>query len=66
MSELDGMAALNDAVHRGEWPHTMDARVWAQKFTEHFQDKAYDEADLIGWLANAVMAGYDNACMRKE
>lgn len=65
MSDLDGMAALTDAVHKGDWPHTMDARVWAQQFTEHFKDKPYDEGDLIAWFANAIMAGYDAACARK-
>ena len=30
--ELPGMLALAEGVNAGEWPHTMDAQVWAQKW----------------------------------
>lgn len=50
----------------GEWPHTMDAQVWARKWLEITTDKpeiATDEGAMIGWFANAIMAGYDTATL---
>lgn len=44
-----------------------DARLWAQEFMETFKKHAgqppewLDEGLMIGWFANAIMAGYDNA-----
>lgn len=64
MTEPDGMVALAIAVNKGEWPHTLDARVWAVKFNERFPSVSVDDA--LGWFANAIMAGYDTAMMRKE
>lgn len=51
-------------VRAGIWPHTMDARVWAQKWLETVKERpevATDEGAMIGWFANAIMAGYDAA-----
>ena len=59
----DGELALAIAVQRGEWPHTMDAQVWASKFKELFPES--DEGLMLGWFANAIMAGYDTAQMRQ-
>lgn len=65
--ELPGSLELALAVQKGEWPHTTDASVWAKEFLKRFprpdtpNDPFYDEADLIGWFANAIMAGYDHA-----
>lgn len=46
---------------------SMDARVWAKEFMrikkEH-HDKWIDEALMIGWFANTIMAGYDEARRR--
>jgi len=67
--ELPGMLALAKGVQEGAWPHTMDAQVWAQKWLEITKDKpevATDEGAMIGWFANAIMAGYDTACMRSN
>lgn len=61
MMELPGSLELQMAVSKGEWPHTMDAQIWAEKFLEKFQNGGYDKADLIAWFANAIMAGYDRA-----
>lgn len=65
MTELDGMAALNEAVREGKWPHTMDAQVWAKEFLHTAHKLGWqnmmDEGMLIGWFANAIMAGYDTA-----
>jgi hypothetical protein len=60
-NEPDGMTALMLAVQAGEWPHTMDAAVWADKFCEQFP--SVNSEDAIGWFANAIMAGYDTALM---
>jgi hypothetical protein len=35
---------------------TFDARVWAAEFVKRFGG---DEELMIGWFANAIMAGYD-------
>lgn len=65
--DLPGMLALRIGIESGEFPHTMDARVWANKWLETVKNKpeiAHDEATMIGWFANAIMAGYDTANSR--
>ena len=49
-------------------PQSMDARVWAKEFMRLYNDKhqaepneLIDEGLMIGWFANAIMAGYDKA-----
>lgn len=62
--DLPGMLALQIAVKKGEFPHTMDAHVWAKKWMETIQehpDIPTDEGTMIGWFANAIMAGWDAA-----
>lgn len=62
--ELPGMLALAKGVQSETWPHTMDAQVWAKLWLETVADKpeiATDEGAMIGWFANAIMAGYDFA-----
>ena len=62
--ELPGMLALQLAVERGEWPHTMDAQVWVQKWMETIKEHPNiptDEGTMVGWFANAIMAGWDAA-----
>lgn len=41
----------------------VDARVWAEdwkKTVQEHPDIAQDEGTMIGWFANAIMAGYDH------
>lgn len=67
--ELPGMMMLQQAVQEQRWPHTVDARVWAEKFNETLVAKGiqpFDSGFLVGWFANAIMAGYDTACMRSK
>lgn len=67
--ELPGMLALQMAIERGEWPHTMDAQVWTQKWMETIQEHPEipnDEGAMIGWFANAIMAGYDLAMANQQ
>jgi hypothetical protein len=64
MTDLPGMLALELAIHKGEWPHTMDAKVWAEKFCERFPTVSVDDA--LGWFANAIMAGYDTGIRRSR
>ena len=49
---------------------SMDAKVWAKEFMRLYQNSRkapqnipdwVDESLMIGWFANAIMAGYDNA-----
>jgi len=39
--------------------HAFDARVWAKAFCDRFP--GHDEGLMLGWFANAIMAGYDHA-----
>jgi hypothetical protein len=68
-NELDSSAAIAAGIAKGEWPHTVDAQVWAQKWLEHIAEKpsiATDEGTMLGWFANAIMAGYDQACHQMQ
>ena len=63
-NELPGAMSLIEGVHRQVWPHTVDARVWADEFMAmkaRLGEKAIDHAMMLGWFANAIMAGYDTA-----
>lgn len=43
---------------------SFDAQAWARAFVEHVQKNpsiATDEGTMIGWFANAIMRGYDEA-----
>lgn len=51
------------------WMQSMDAEVWAKKFIEYKKRNRWthsdiDESLMIGWFANAIMAGYDEATRR--
>ncbi|HEX8874112.1 MAG TPA: hypothetical protein VF780_05750 [Nitrosospira sp.] len=63
MTELDGMAKLTEMTLQQQWPHTMDAQIWAEEFVKNFPSIELDAARA--WFANAIMAGYDTAMMRK-
>lgn len=68
LEDLPGMLALQIAVKKGLFPHTMDARVWAKEWIKTIQehpDIPTDEETMVGWFANAIMAGYDNAMVRQ-
>jgi hypothetical protein len=46
------------------WSKSVDARVWSEKWMETIKkhpDIATDEGAMLGWFANAIMAGHDNA-----
>lgn len=50
-----------------EWSRSYDAHVWAKKFVEYVRripEIATDEGTMIGWFANAIMAGYDEHARR--
>ncbi len=62
--DLPGGLALSLAVQKGEWPHTMDAAIWTNNFikaAEKDRRIATDFGVMVGWFANAIMAGYDTA-----
>lgn len=65
--ELPSALELALAVRAGKWPHTMDAQEWTREWrktlTEH-PNIANDDAAMVGWFANAIMAGYDAAMLR--
>ncbi len=67
--ELPGMLAVAKGVAEQRWPHTMDAKVWAEEFIKALRGHpvggiCVDEGAMIGWFANAIMAGYDTAQSR--
>lgn len=65
--ELPGCLALAQGIAEQRWPHTMDAQLWAVKWKEAIAANPAipnDEGTMIGWFANAIMAGYDTAQMR--
>jgi len=67
--ELPGMLALSIAVAEQKWPHTVDAQVWAKEWMKTIKEHpeiANDEGAMIGWFANAIMAGYDTAMSRAK
>jgi len=49
-------------------PHTMDAQIWAEEFCEIYNKNklTIDRDWMISWFANAIMAGFDEACRRYE
>lgn len=59
--DLPGMLAVAKGVAEQKWPHTMDAAVWAAEFCKRYPGSEFSEGDMIGWFANAIMAGYDTA-----
>lgn len=65
--ELPGILALAQGVQYQKWPHTIEPREWADEWlktiAEH-PEVPFDRAAMIGWFANAIMAGYDTACLR--
>jgi hypothetical protein len=65
--DLPGMLAVAKAVAEQKFPHTMDAQVWAEEFYKHEISKGLhrtDPGEMLGWFANAIMAGYDTARSR--
>lgn len=60
--ELPGMLAVAKGIAEQRWPHTMDAKVWADEFVK--LNPSADHGLMLGWFANAIMAGYDTAQSR--
>ncbi len=46
------------------FPTTMDGKIWAKEFCA--RNSASDESIMLGWFANAIMAGYDEAMRRSK
>jgi len=47
-----------------KWPATTDAKAWARAFmlTQEVRPHiAKSESTMLGWFANAIMTGYDQA-----
>lgn len=66
--EPDGMLASMLAIQNPSrddptwpWP-SFDARDWAASFCEHHPGA--DMEVMVGWFANALMRGYDEARLR--
>lgn len=73
--DLPGMLAVAKGISEQRWPHTMDAAKWAKEFVKSYHPVGKDlsrpamntrEAEelMLGWFANAIMAGYDTAQAR--
>jgi hypothetical protein len=67
---IDGKHSVKDVKKSEEKiPHTMDAQIWAREFCETYEKINGREIDfnwMIGWFANSIMAGFDEACRRHE
>ena len=61
--ELPGNLEIILRTEKQEWPHCMDAEVWVKKWKEYGMPEV-DKDSLLCWFANAIMAGYDTACMQ--
>jgi hypothetical protein len=58
------MIALGDCGEPGNrppgWPYpSFDATHWVEEFAK--QHPEIDQGEMLGWFANAIMAGYDHA-----
>ena len=68
-TELPGMLAVAEGVANQAWPHTMDAQAWAAEWMKTIAEHPTlpsDEGAMLGWFANAIMAGYDTAQQRRH
>ncbi|AXH68727.1 hypothetical protein SEA_SPARKLEGODDESS_9 [Streptomyces phage SparkleGoddess] len=48
---------------------TTDAQIWAKEFMKVWENEPIDimnEDMMLGWFANAIMAGYDEARRKYE
>lgn len=67
-TELPGMLALVKATRAQKWPHTVDAQEWAKEWMIAYRKDptiAADEGTMLAWFANAIMAGFDTANIRR-
>jgi len=65
--ELPGSLRAALGVARQEFPHTVDAKVWAEKWAEALERNpamAADRGTVLAWFANSIMAGFDTANLR--
>ena len=62
-AEFEDEWAGKDPKLRPDWPlPSFDARDWAEAFCKH--NPGADEANMVGWFANALMRGFDEAVAR--
>lgn len=64
MSDDEKVIALQDLLIG-----CTDAQVWAKEFVELVSDHPLiptDEGTMIGWFANAIMAGYDDGARHER
>jgi len=59
MRKGDGMARLVKRVEYQVWPCTDAAEVWVEAFCREHPE--VDREEMLGWFANAMMAGYEAA-----
>ena len=65
--DLPGALALQMGVTAQQWPHTMDAKAWADEWrraVKNIPNLPNDDEAMLAWFANATMAGYDTAALR--
>jgi hypothetical protein len=60
-----------ERISERELVGTVDAQVWTDQFMDRFDGRRIGAEDvewgtMIGWFANAIMAGYDEARRRYE
>lgn len=68
-AEFEKEWAGRDPRDRPDWPlPSFDARDWAEAFMTIFGDRKgdIDEDLMLGWFANALMRGFDEARSRRS
>lgn len=66
--ELPGLLAMVKATRAQKWPHSMDAQEWVTEWMKAVRERpeiARDEGTMLAWFANAIMAGFDTANIRR-
>lgn len=56
--------ALNQAAQGQFSPQSFDAMEWVAEFRRINGDNRPDDGTMLGWFANAIMAGHDEAMRR--
>lgn len=60
---------MEERIEQAYLVDSFSAQDWAKAFIENAKqnpDMPFDEGAMIGWFANAIMTGYDNARAKYE
>jgi len=69
MDEKELKAPENDVIKALNLHDTIDAKIWTLAFMKSIKEHpsiATDPMTMVGWFANAIMAGFDEAKRRDQ